>query len=623
MSRSSDFGTIRHEKTRAHARVFFHFVIFLRASSLLAIIGLGSLLNAATVLQAPKNLRLVGLSADSFSVAAEVPSPAVACAFRTARLETVPETVVREDFANVPYLADSAWTVSCDNANPEASENSPNYDSKTATDIKALRIVPSEKEDSRLEIASPVFGLAVTECSFFCKLTAKKDGCSDLISIEGRSDSAAQWIRFASFAPVATMSWVTNRIDAAVGIKQVRWVFTSEGGSSRNCILDTLRVVTGGYETPVAESEATETVPVSEGEARLTRTGLQMGRYFYSAKAVGGEGVGDSDWTAGQLVDLAWAEDVVTSPTDISAKVINRQASVSWAAVDGADHYLVTVMTVGDSPETVIRDRVATGTAIVLEDLPLSVDYMVSVTAVSPSGLSRATSEPVALLQPRRVQPVSLSAMKRTKSFFDDFAALVGLKESAEVASLALPFWQFRVSGSEPSRLTYTDTCGTSALGVFIVSDAARAESSYMLATHATGTGEAMIGLAFTNDLPVTVAGLALAFDSVQLSFQNAKAKTQVLECLVTDGETAIDAEGDWRSFPIAVSAPVTKDSPPEERVWHRTAQGPVALGGVKVRPGQALVVRWCDEEMASSPMIGIDNVRLTFRPSCFRLSIR
>ena len=830
-----------------------------------------SLREYARLLPTPANLTVVDFALDSLKL--KVDEVAGAAGYRLAvdRLDGVPRTVCREDFVRAPDLSDG-WTFGA-TANVTLGQSvgtsSGSYpDHKTSDDGRSLLIQAKGAGKALVEILSPEVPAAVTEYSFVSK-RATGDESSDRVIVFGRKRNTSEWTALGEVLTVqASKLWTTNAVPPADGICQLKFVFSADCATARNCSLDTLRVVYGGDVTrvPAADSFVEKTV--------FELTGLQSGAtYAFRAKAVAPTGetdlpYADSSWTDEQTISLSWATLEVRAPESVVAQVDGGELTVGWQPVANADHYLVSVTTVGYPAETIVDGKAVFGTSVTLDEVTALGEYEVTVTAVAPGGKSTASASAVpvevalgkvgavtatptdletlsaawqpapfadgylvsafrlegettdhsadfsslpdawpvgwthhpewtaesrsfwtngevscpkffrdawfatdacpdaisrivfsaksgtsapevleaqalvvegstsqsgdadweaivsvtpttslartavdvpyakgvrrirlrvayarslgepdvrlgalavtcgerrrrfvkelhadkpstvvgglsadglyvirvtplpggdeslaaesdvidlSVMKPRDVAPVSLWALRETKRYEEDFSSLASIRSGIDVKALELPHWQFRAAGVEPQKLAYTATCGSTGCGVFVVSDAARTEGSYLLATHANGTSGAMMGLAFANNGRSRIVGMALAFDSVQRSFQK-EAKSQTLEYLVTDGATAIDTNGEWTPLAVSPTAPLTKADLVEGQSEWRQSQGPIALEGVRLQPGQALIVRWRDDAKSSSPMMGVDNVKFTFGTEAiagFRMILR
>ena len=274
-------------------------------------------------------------------------------------------------------------------------------------------------------------------------------------------------------------------------------------------------------------------------------------------------------------------------------------------------------VTMGSEVTEVVRTETTTATTATFDGLSSEGCYRVSVTALQgdKTGLT-LESELVEMAQakPRPVGCVAFSSIRET-GFIEDFTALANIASSpvdlGTVAALAN--WQLLVGDEIPRKMSYTSTCKDSAAGVFVVSDTDRTAASYLLATHATGNNAVMMGVAFTNDTIFTVSNIRLSFDAVQRSFQE-KSKSQIVEWLVTDGTAAIDTTGDWHALTLGgETAPDTSTTVAEGTTASSRRFADVSLAKAKVPAGAVLILRWRDPVRASSPMMGVDNIRLDF----------
>ena len=215
------------------------------------------------------------------------------------------------------------------------------------------------------------------------------EGKSDVFRVLGRADSpSSEWIGLLEFDLAGRSGTnVTVSVDAAnLDIRQVKFEFSAAATNFSTAAWDSLRVVYGGDETrtPVTDGAATVAEPL------LALSSLDCGRFAFRAQAVGGVEVRDSSWTEERVVDLSWAGIVVSEPTGIDAVQSGAAIAVSWDAVASAESYRVTVVS-ADEPDVALDCVEVAGTEA---EVPVAAigDYSVAVTAISPGGVSQATS---------------------------------------------------------------------------------------------------------------------------------------------------------------------------------------------------------------------------------------
>ena len=344
------------------------------------------------MLAKPDNLRAESFTTSSLTVAADPVVGASGYCFKVERVDGVPETVVREDFANAPDLSATGWTMAVSECASVSNYTSSSYYDGDATDTSALKI---DKKTSSgyvsVDVETPVFAAPVRECSYLCKVGTA--GKSDVFRVFGRTSAESEWILLDQFAPanagktnvVVDIISKTNFVgDAALGVLQVKFSFHATASDISVASWDSLRVVYGGNETrtTVADGSATNELP------RLELSGLYTARHAFSAKAVG-DGYGDSPWTDEKIVDLAWAGVVATVPENVAVEVSGGSLHVSWIASAGAAFYRVVAVSVEDSDVVVSQET--TGTTCDLA-LPAAGEYEVTVTAFSPGGMTSASA---------------------------------------------------------------------------------------------------------------------------------------------------------------------------------------------------------------------------------------
>ena len=348
----------------------------------------------AQELPPPENLRIETFTTNSLNLAADEVVGATGYRFAVERLDGLPRTVEREDFVMAPALS-AGWSygetnhVSFGQYTGTSSSSYP--DNKTSSDGGyALKIVPDKKGDALVQIISPEVFENVTECSYVCKAS---EALSDQIRVYGRKSAHDEWIALGEATTVtASKVYVTNAVPVAAGIRQVMFEFSAPPDAAANCGLDTLRIVYGGNETHVAVRSADE---VSEAPTCALDSLEANARYAFRVQAVADPAAEppcrDSSWTEEQVVDLAWASVRVAPPTDVAWERNGAKMTVWWTAVDGADHYLVDVVQTDDPERPVVLGAKTTGTSLEVT-VPSVGEYTVTVTAVSPGGISKATS---------------------------------------------------------------------------------------------------------------------------------------------------------------------------------------------------------------------------------------
>lgn len=255
--------------------------------------------------------------------------------------------------------------------------------------------------------------------------------------------------------------------------------------------------------------------------------------------------------------------------------------------------------------------------------LPQDGRFEVEVTPLPGEGdaLSSVSGEvDLSLMKPREVFPVMISDIAGG-AYAENFDSLAAMSRETSVKELEFPHWQLRKGDDEADTLKYSATGKATAGGVYAIvsgeDGAARALGS--LATSSFGCS---FGIAFSNDLQTVVESVKLSFTAVQRSFKAAP-KSYRLEYLATAGDCGIDADGEWKSAEIPVTAPLTAETCGETSDLRRNV-GPVGLD-VSLPPGGVLVIRWRDAKGASSPMMGVDDVRLecAARPRSLTLVLR
>ena len=343
-------------------------------------------------LPAPTRLRIEDFTDVSLKLGADAVEGATGYCFEVNRLEGVPRTEVVEHFTSSMDLSDG-WTFGETNNVKLSRYQSDMADTKTSDGVRSSLSIAKAKDEQpvKVEVLSPVVEEPIVECSFFCKYSSSGPESSDRIGVYGRKRGETAWSSLGvDFTVTGSGQWQTNAIPVSNEIVQVKFVFEADAGKCRNCSLDTLRIVYGGNETrTLVSTGATNEVP----ECALE--GLQTARYGYRVRVIGNSEYRDSSWSEEEIVDLNWANVVVTAPENVSCHVVGGNIEVTWDAVAGAECYVVQVVSAdGDSPDPVRVDAPRTSVTIPISTLG---DHSVIVEARSPAGKSFRAAEAVAV----------------------------------------------------------------------------------------------------------------------------------------------------------------------------------------------------------------------------------
>ena len=345
----------------------------------------------AQQLPVPENLTLTGLASSSLSLSAFPVADAVGYCFELTRLTGCPRTEVREDFVDAPKLS-SGWDCDAMTEGLTLSDGDKNYPDSSAGDEHALKVVKetNPKEGPvELGLVSPLSPEPISEWSFVGRFGALDK--SNYFIVYGRTDASAEWTELATgLTPDKQQSnkLFSGTVDTALNIHQIRFVLAANADSWTTTGLDSLCVVYGGNEARELVSAQTNATPAAAWQD------LAAGRYGYRVKALGAtEGerqFKDSVWSEEQTVDLAWADISLSPPEDLAFETAGDELKLSWTPVAMADRYEVRVAP-ADAPDTPVATLVVKGASASVRISELG-DYVVTVTAVSPGGVSTATA---------------------------------------------------------------------------------------------------------------------------------------------------------------------------------------------------------------------------------------
>ena len=277
----------------------------------------------------------------------------------------------------------------------------------------------------------------------------------------------------------------------------------------------------------------------------------------------------------------------------------------------------------GEETKTEVVSLRADKNSAIVGSLPRDGTFAVEVTPLPSEGDALSSlSERVdlSLMKPREVVPFALSDFSGGV-YFQNFNAFAAVSKESPVKDLELGEWQFRKGDDPAESLKFTATGKATAGGVYVLESGEDA-AARALGSLATSSFGCSFGVAFTNDLQTTVESPKLSFTAVQRSFKPAP-KSYALEYLITAGEYGIDAGGEWKTVEIPATAPLTTETC-GEMTERRQAIGPFEFAAA-IPPGGVIILRWRDVKGASSPMMGIDDVRFecSARPRSLTMILR
>ena len=336
-------------------------------------------------LAVPGNLTVADFTATSLELAADEVANAAGYRFSLRPFSESGRFEFVEPFGSASEMSpDSGWT-------REAGENA-KFDSYTGAattdgDLKALKI---EKGDAAF--ISPVCEGAITEYSLMYRNgTSDVSGKSNRLAVYGRKDDSSEWTEILPpfcFVTDTSKHHLTNAVDSALGIRQLKVLFTAGENPSATISVDSLRVASNGART------YGQTIEADAAEPRFSFTALERCRYEFKVKALAGSGnvaYADSEWSAAKEIDLAWAGLELTAPEGVSIDVSGDEMIIRWDEVSGAEYYLVDVFMPGQI-EVCVVEGARTGATTFKVKVPKIGGYAVRVTACGPYGKSVSTA---------------------------------------------------------------------------------------------------------------------------------------------------------------------------------------------------------------------------------------
>ena len=181
---------------------------------------------------------------------------------------------------------------------------------------------------------------------------------------------------------------------------------------------------------------------------------------------------------------------------------------------------------------------------------------------------------------------------------------------------VTLPPWQAFQDGEAPTTLA-RNKGGKASVGLYAYWASNEVVRTYALGMNVGSEAKAcMWGVVFANDTVRRLKEFSLGYTGRQFGFHNTAAQTVSVEWLVTNALVGVDVVGAWNEVPsLTFTTPaigrgdelVSGVAPPVET---RLAG---ALDGVRVEPGELLLIRWRRTHVTNAAALGVDDVQLTW----------
>ncbi len=184
---------------------------------------------------------------------------------------------------------------------------------------------------------------------------------------------------------------------------------------------------------------------------------------------------------------------------------------------------------------------------------------------------------------------------------------------------VTLAHWQAFQDGVPPATLTRNQGAKNT-VGLYAYWTADKSTDSYALGMNVGSDARTAVwGVAFTNDTALALKDFSLAYTGRQFGFKNTVAQAVAVEWRVVHELCGIgdDDGGGWHAVDaLAFTTPAVGrgaelssgvDTPLSERCAG-------ALEGLRVAPGEVLLLRWKRTRVSNSAALGVDDVRLTWQ---------
>ena len=361
-------------------------------------------------IKTPENLRVTDFSSTSLSIAADPVDKAFGYRFSLIPYEIKNKFEYVETFAATPEMSQtSGWS-----RDPATSSSYGTYTGAATTDgdLKALNVKGID-----VDFVSPLSETAIREYSFMYKNgTSNTAGLGNTICVYGRTGTDGDWeilLREFAFVVDTSKHYVTNSVDPAKGIKQIKISHRAGTSPSKTISFDSLRIASEGEKTASGEIAKETETPECEF------TGLAGGWYEFKVQALADPSnarYSDSAWSLPDSIDLAWANIEIPKTEGVTLLPSGEKLTVSWDAVENAEFYLVDVYVPGYPPVYVTQGVETVSTKLVIT-VPELGEYAAAVTACGPFGKVKGeTSSAATEVKMGKTENLRISEMT-TESF--------------------------------------------------------------------------------------------------------------------------------------------------------------------------------------------------------------
>lgn len=219
-------------------------------------------------------------------------------------------------------------------------------------------------------------------------------------------------------------------------------------------------------------------------------------------------------------------------------------------------------------------------------------------------------------------EPLDFSSLGSSRHWIENFDQCTNLFSGSGNScvwtnGVTLASWQAFQDGVPPNTLTRNQGAKNS-VGLYAYWAADKSVSSYALGMNVSSEARAAVwGVAFSNDTARTLGEFTLAYTGRQFGFKNTVAQTLDVEWLVVDELRGIGEDGDWQAVEaLTFTTPAvgrgeelsSGAAPPLE------SRCSGALPGLRVAPGELLLLRWKRTRVTNSAALGIDDVQLDWQ---------
>ena len=288
---------------------------------------------------------------------------------------------------------------------------------------------------------------------------------------------------------------------------------------------------------------------------------------------------------------------------------------------------IVSGYSAGTQTPVVFREETvgADVTSVSIHDLPpCAVSVGVQALAASAQDNSESSATIVVdLANPPPVPVLSVSGdiVCSESGYVENFDVFDGLAPSSVwIDGVTLPYWQCRRGCAEVAMITIKSGMGNKNVGLYDFHGTNKHYTAgHSLAIVSKTNNRMYMGFAVTNNMDVTLSEFSLSYTARQWTFSHDRVAPQslYLEYLVTNHVVSVSDDGAWIEVtPLKFNAEGSlAEAELKDKADYATGSAfamlSAELGGVSIKAGEVLMLRWTSDPIANGEALGVSDVSL------------